>query len=40
LEALANHLGKSTVNDDDVRRFLNTALHDALEDAMVEYQAV
>jgi uncharacterized membrane-anchored protein YjiN (DUF445 family) len=39
LVAIASHLGKTTADDDDVRRFLNEAIADALENVMVEYEA-
>jgi hypothetical protein len=40
LVSIAAHLGKAKVDDDDVRRFLYAAVQDALEDVMVEYEAV
>ena len=39
MAAIASHLGKTNVNDDDIRGFLKTAVRDAIEDAMVEYEA-
>jgi hypothetical protein len=39
LAAIAAQLGKANVNDDDIRGFLKTAVRDAIEDAMVEYEA-
>jgi hypothetical protein len=39
LAAIAGHLGKTNVNDDDIRGFLKTAVRDAIEDAMVEFEA-
>jgi len=39
LEAIAAHLGKAKVDDDDMRSFMRTAVSDAVEDAMLEYEA-
>jgi hypothetical protein len=39
LAAIAGHLGKPKVDDDDLRGFLKAALREAVGHAMVEHEA-
>ena len=40
LAAIANHRGKETASDADVRSFVREGISKALGDAIVEYKAV
>jgi hypothetical protein len=39
LEAIAHHLGKEKVDDDDLRGFLKTVVKEAIDHALVEHEA-
>jgi hypothetical protein len=39
LKVIARHLGKAWVGDDDVRRFLNQAVQDAIQNASSEHES-
>jgi hypothetical protein len=40
VKAIAVHLGKAWVGDEDIRGFLNQGVQDAIEHVMTEYKAV